>query len=73
MTKEAPQVPANIEAEQALLGAVLMNDRTMTFLDMMHPKYFFDPLHLGETSPRQRRCRSNGKRDDRRDQGQVRA
>ena len=40
------QVPHNIEAEQALLGAMLINneshDRVSSFLD---PEHFYDPLH----------------------------
>ncbi len=40
------QAPSNIEAEQALLGAILVNneamDRVSSFLDMSH---FYDPLH----------------------------
>jgi replicative DNA helicase len=40
------QAPHNIEAEQALLGAILVNneamDRVSAFLDMTH---FYDPLH----------------------------
>ena len=40
------QVPHNIEAEQALLGAILVNnealDRVTNFLDVAH---FYDPLH----------------------------
>ncbi|MEQ1577424.1 MAG: replicative DNA helicase [Hyphomicrobium sp.] len=40
------QAPHNIEAEQALLGAVLINneslDRVSAFLD---PEHFYDPLH----------------------------
>ena len=40
------QVPHNIEAEQALLGAILVNneahDRVSSFLDPVH---FYDPLH----------------------------
>ncbi len=40
------QPPHNIEAEQALLGAILVNneahDRVSTFL---RPEHFFDPLH----------------------------
>jgi len=40
------QPPHNIEAEQALLGAILVNnealDRVSSFLD---PTHFFDPLH----------------------------
>src|SRR4051812_45652182 len=40
------QAPHNIEAEQALLGAILVNneahDRVSSFLEVNH---FFDPLH----------------------------
>jgi replicative DNA helicase len=40
------QAPHNIEAEQALLGAILVNneahDRVASFLD---PHHFYDPLH----------------------------
>ena len=40
------QAPHNIDAEQALLGAILVNneamDRVSAFLDMSH---FYDPLH----------------------------
>ena len=40
------QAPHNLEAEQALLGAVLVNnesmDRVSAFLD---PQHFYDPLH----------------------------
>jgi len=40
------QAPHNLEAEQALLGAILVNneamDRVSSFLD---PHHFFDPLH----------------------------
>ena len=40
------QAPHNLEAEQALLGAILVNneamDRVSAFLD---PQHFYDPLH----------------------------
>ena len=40
------QVPHNIEAEQALLGAIFVNneslDRVSSFLK---PEHFYDPLH----------------------------
>ena len=40
------QAPHNLEAEQALLGAILVNneamDRVSSFLD---PHHFYDPLH----------------------------
>ncbi|MCK9912273.1 hypothetical protein MXD81_24180, partial [Microbacteriaceae bacterium K1510] len=39
------QAPHNLEAEQALLGAILVNnesmDRVSSFLD---PQHFYDPL-----------------------------
>ena len=42
------QAPHNIDAEQALLGAILVNneaqDRVSSFLK---PEHFFDPLHAG--------------------------
>ena len=47
------QAPHNIEAEQALLGAILINneafDRVSSFLE---PHHFFEPLHarIFETS-----------------------
>ena len=49
-----PQRPHNIEAEQALLGAILINneahDRVSSFLE---PHHFYDPLHqqIYETRP----------------------
>lgn len=39
------QAPANIDAEQALLGAVLVNDRVMNMIDALQPEHFYDPLH----------------------------
>src|SRR3989337_2684433 len=40
------QAPHNLEAEQALLGAILVNneamDRVSSFLE---PQHFYDPLH----------------------------
>lgn len=59
MTPECDVVPAyrlppcNIEAEQALLGAIMINnearERVASFLEAQH---FFDPLHraIYETS-----------------------
>ena len=41
-----PAAPHNLEAEQALLGAILVNneahDRVSGFLE---PQHFYDPLH----------------------------
>ena len=40
------QVPHNIEAEQALLGAILVNNEVMDRVsDFLRPEHFYDPLH----------------------------
>ncbi len=40
------QAPHNIEAEQALLGAILVNNEALYRVsDFLEPKHFFDPLH----------------------------
>jgi replicative DNA helicase len=40
------QVPHNIEAEQALLGAILVNNEALDRVsDFLAPSHFFDPLH----------------------------
>ena len=40
------QAPHNIEAEQALLGAMLVNNEAFYRVsDFLEPKHFFDPLH----------------------------
>jgi replicative DNA helicase len=40
------QAPHNIEAEQALLGAVLVNNEAFYRVsDFLEPSHFFDPLH----------------------------
>ncbi|MCU0953163.1 MAG: replicative DNA helicase [Hyphomicrobium sp.] len=40
------QVPHNIEAEQALLGAILVNNEALDRVtDFLEPVHFFDPLH----------------------------
>src|ERR1700679_4224289 len=39
--------PHNIEAEQSLLGAILVNnDAFYRVSDFLEPKHFFEPLHL---------------------------
>ena len=39
--------PHNIEAEQSLLGAILVNnDAFYRLSDFLEPKHFFEPLHL---------------------------
>jgi replicative DNA helicase len=40
------QVPHNIEAEQALLGAILLNnDAYHKVSDLLKPEHFFEPIH----------------------------
>src|SRR5438045_1427444 len=40
------QAPQNIEAEQALLGAILVNNEAYYRVsDFLLPQHFFDPLH----------------------------
>ncbi len=40
------QVPHNIEAEQALLGAILVNNEALDRVsDFLAPEHFYDPLH----------------------------
>lgn len=50
VTPETPayrQAPHNVEAEQALLGAILVNNEAYyRVADFLEPKHFFDPLHL---------------------------
>ena len=46
--QEAPQraLPANIEAEAAYLGAILIDNRVIEGLQVqLHPDHFFEPLH----------------------------
>ena len=46
MTAESPPaLPQNIEAEQAVLGAVLLNQNTLDRLGFLLPDHFFDPVH----------------------------
>ncbi|EJF81912.1 replicative DNA helicase [Bartonella doshiae] len=41
-----PQLPHNIEAEQALLGALLINNDALDRVsDFLKPEHFFEPLH----------------------------
>ena len=41
-----PEVPANIELEQALLGAILVNNDAFRFVsDFLEPDHFYEPLH----------------------------
>ena len=43
---EFRQPPHNIQAEQALLGAILMNNRAFEKVtDFLEASHFFDPVH----------------------------
>ncbi|MBR0551334.1 replicative DNA helicase [Stakelama marina] len=43
---EAPRLPANVEAEAALLGAMMIDNRLADdILDMLEPDHFFEPVH----------------------------
>src|SRR5436305_13689262 len=43
---EIPHVPANVEAEQALLGALLFDNAAFERLgDNLQPRHFFEPFH----------------------------
>src|SRR5512134_1503752 len=45
-TPDYRQAPHNIEAEQALLGAILVNnDAFYRVSDFLEPKHFFEPIH----------------------------
>src|ERR1700748_681539 len=40
--------PHNIEAEQALLGAILVNNEALYRVsDFLEPQHFFEPVHKG--------------------------
>jgi replicative DNA helicase len=40
------QAPHNVEAEQALLGAILVNNEAFYRVsDFLEPKHFFEPIH----------------------------
>jgi replicative DNA helicase len=41
-----PPLPHNIEAEQALLGAILVNNEVLHRVsDLLEPEHFFEPIH----------------------------
>jgi replicative DNA helicase len=45
-TAEYRQAPHNVEAEQALLGAVLVNNEAFYRVsDFLEPRHFFEPIH----------------------------
>ena len=39
------RVPHNLEAEQALLGAIFTDNAVLTVIPFLEPEHFFDPLH----------------------------
>ena len=42
---EAPSLPNNVEAEQALLGAILVNNEVVDRIAFLLPEHFYDPVH----------------------------
>ncbi|HEY1146429.1 MAG TPA: DnaB-like helicase N-terminal domain-containing protein, partial [Allosphingosinicella sp.] len=43
---EAPALPQNVEAEAALLGALMIDNRLVEDIQMkLRPDHFFEPLH----------------------------
>jgi replicative DNA helicase len=52
-TEKSPlfrEAPNNIEAEQALLGAILVNnDAFYRVSDFLKPEHFYEPLHRRST------------------------
>lgn len=44
-TPEPQQLPHNLEMEQALLGAILVNNECLAVVDFLMPEHFFEPLH----------------------------
>lgn len=41
----APEVPANPEAEQALLGAILLNNAALQSVPFLDAEHFYEPMH----------------------------
>ena len=39
------QLPQNLEAEQGLLGAILVDNRSLEKIDFLRPEHFFAPAH----------------------------
>ncbi len=37
--------PSNIEAEQALLGALLLNNEVLDRIGFLQPEHFYEPVH----------------------------
>ena len=45
-TTEYRQAPHNVEAEQALLGAILVNNEAFYRVsDFLEPTHFYEPIH----------------------------
>ena len=42
---ETPTLPQNVEAEAALLGAMMIDNRIAEEIDKLTPDHFFEPLH----------------------------
>jgi len=43
--KPPPEPPNNIQLEQALLGAIFINNDALKYLADLEPQHFFDPFH----------------------------
>lgn len=53
--------PANIEAEQALLGALMVNSKVYDRIaELVAPEHFADPVHAAIFAAIQRRCEAGG-------------
>ena len=37
--------PSNLQAEQALLGAIFANNKALDYIDFLRPEHFADPIH----------------------------
>lgn len=59
--REIAPPPANIEVEQALLGAILVNNDALQVVGSLAPEHFFDPLH-GSIFEAMRNLVASGKR-----------
>ncbi len=43
---EAPQLPRNVEAEAAMLGAMMIDNRLADdLIDRLEPAHFYEPVH----------------------------
>ncbi|MFT4795641.1 MAG: replicative DNA helicase [Paracoccaceae bacterium] len=58
--EDAPYLPANVEAEQAVLGAILVNNETYDRVaSLIEARHFFDPVHARIYEVASRRIQKN--------------